>query len=343
MNKLAPKLSDVARVAGVSVATASRALSTSPQVRDDTRQRVRRAAAMLGYVVHGAARALAGQRTRTVGALIPTLDNAIFAKSVNALQHSLAQSSYALLLAVHEYDPGIELEQATRLVERGVDALVLVGTDHDPALFALLDKFEVPYVLTWALDPQRRHPCIGFDNRAATMEIAHHLLELGHRRFAMISGLSAHNDRARERIAGVREALRARHVELRADDVIEQPYSFDSGQQAMSLLLARRPAPTAVICVNDVHAIGALLACQSLGVQVPRQLSVTGFDDMDISAYIGPGLSTMRVPKAEMGHAAAAYLLARLAGEQVRHTTELQLEWVLRGSTGPAPTPRRML
>ena len=337
MNKLAPKLSDVARMAGVSVATASRALSASLQVRDDTRVRVRQAAVLLGYVAHGAARALAEQRTRTIGAVIPTLNNAIFAKSVNTLQQSLAQASYALLLAAHEYDPTTELELARRLVERGVDGLVLVGTDHDPALYALLEKYQVPYVLTWALDPQRRHPCIGFDNHAAALQIARYLLELGHTRFAMISGLSAHNDRARDRIAGVRAALQFRNLELRPQDIIERPYSFASGRQAMRELLARRPAPTAVVCVNDVHAVGALLACQELQVAVPRQVSVTGFDDTDIAAYIPPGVTTMGVPKAQMGEAAAQYLLARLAGKPVRDTTVLQLRWVVRGSTGAPP------
>lgn len=341
MNKLAPKLSDVARMAGVSVATASRALSASPQVRDDTRVRVRQAAALLGYVAHGAARALAEQRTRTIGAVIPTLNNAIFAKSINALQQSLAQASYALLLATHEYDPATELELTRRLVERGVDGLVLVGTDHDPALFALLEKYEVPYVLTWALDAQQRHPCIGFDNHAAALRIARYLLELGHRRFAMISGLSAHNDRARDRIAGVRAALQSRNLELRQEDVIEKPYSFACGQQAMGELLVRRPAPTAVVCVNDVHAVGALLACREWKVAVPRQVSVTGFDDMDISEHIAPGLTTMRVPKAEMGDAAAAYLLDRLAGRPVRRTTELELQWIVRGSTDAPPRARR--
>ncbi len=340
MNKAAPKLIDVARMAGVSVATASRALSASTQVGVDTRTRVRQAAQLLGYVAHGAARALAEQRTRTVGAVIPTLNNAIFARSINALQQSLAQSSYALLLASHEYDPVTELELTRRLLERGIDGLVLVGTDHDPALYALLDKFQVPYVLTWALDAQQRHPCIGFDNRAAALEIARHLLDLGHTRFAMISGLTAHNDRARDRIAGVRAALRARNIALDPDDVVERPYSFASGQQAMTELLRRREAPTAVICVNDVHAVGALLACQALGVEVPRQVSVTGFDDMDISEHIPPGLTTMRVPKAEMGRAAADYLLRRLAGRDVAATTELDLEWIVRGSTGPAPRRR---
>lgn len=340
VNRSAPKLSDVARVAGVSVATASRALSSSLQVREDTRTRVRQAAEMLGYVAHGAARALAEQRTRTVGAVIPTLNNAIFAKSVNSLQQSLAQASYALLLASHEYDPATELELTRHLLERGIDALVLVGTDHDPALFALLDKFQVPYVLTWTLDPERRHPCIGFDNHAAAVEIARHLLDLGHTRIAMISGLTAHNDRARDRIAGVRAALRSRNIELSDADVIEKPYSFASGQEAMKTLLARSPAPTAVICVNDVHAVGALLACRELGVDVPGQVSITGFDDMDISAHIPPGLTTMRVPKAEMGRAAADYLIEHLAGRPVSTHTELRLQWIVRGSTGPAPHAR---
>lgn len=337
MDRSTPKLSDVARMAGVSEATASRALSDSQLVREKTRLRVAHAAELLGYVAHGAARALASRRSGTIGAVIPTLNNAIFATSVNALQQFLAQASYSLFLASHEYDPKTELELTRRLIERGVDALVFVGTDHDPALFAMLDKFRVPYVLTWALDREQRHPCIGFDNRAAAIEVARHLLELGHRRFAMICGIGEHNDRVRERVAGVRDALRSHGLQLREQDLIEKPYSFAAGEQAMREFMGRPQRPTAVICANDVHAIGAHFACAALGVEIPREVSITGFDDMEISSLLRPPLSTMRVPKAELGRAAAAYLLERLKGGEAPLPAALQLQWIERGTTAPPP------
>jgi LacI family transcriptional regulator len=334
-NRSTPKLSDVARMAGVSPATASRALSSPKQVRPETRARVEHAARMLGYVPHGAARALASRRSRTLGAVIPTLDNAIFANSVNALQRSLAESRYTLLLASHDYDPAVELEVTSALIERGVDGIVFVGTDHDPELYRLLAAFRIPYVLTWSLDPSRRHPCVGFNNREAAIRVTRYLLDLGHREFAVISGLTAHNDRARDRVAGVRDALRARGLDLAPQAVIEKPYAFSSGQEAMEALMARSPRPSAVVCINDVLAVGAIIACQVRGIGVPREVSITGFDDMPIAAQLPPGLTTMRMPTIELGRSAAAYLLDRLAGRSVAPSTELPVELVVRGSTAP--------
>jgi LacI family transcriptional regulator len=142
-------LLDVARVAGVSLATASRALSDPELVHVDTRKRVHDAVAKLGYVPHGAARALATKRSKTVGVVIPTLDNPIFASSIQAMQKRLAHDGYTLLLGSHEYDLGTEARVVSALVERGVDGLVLVGADHDPAVYAVLDKAGLPYELTW--------------------------------------------------------------------------------------------------------------------------------------------------------------------------------------------------
>lgn len=335
MNRGAPKLSDVARMAGVSPATASRALSKPERVRPESRAKVDHAARLLGYVPHGAARALASQRSRMIGAVIPTLDNAIFANSVNALQGTLAESGYTLLLGSHAYDPAIELQVTRELIERGADGIVFVGTDHDPQIYRMLATFRTPYVLIWSLDPSGRHPCIGFNNRDAAIRVTRHLLDLGHRRLGVISGLTAHNDRVRERLAGVRDALRARGLELSPQAVVERPYSFASGQQAMHELMGRKPSPTAVVCINDVLAIGAIIECRAAGIEVPGDVSITGFDDMEISAQLAPGLTTMRVPTVDLGRAAATYLLDRLAGREVATCTELPVELIVRGSTGP--------
>ena len=212
----AAKLSDVARLAKVSTATVSRALPLPHKVKALTLSRVQQAARTLGYVAHGAARALASRRTRTIGAVIPTLDNAIFANTIHALQTTLDAAGYTLLLASHGFDAAVEVRVTRALIERGVDGLVLLGTTHDPALFRLIESHQLPYVLTWALDDSGTHPCVGFDNRAAATRLANYLLDLGHREFAMISGLTINNERARERLDGVRSALAARGVSLPA-------------------------------------------------------------------------------------------------------------------------------
>src|SRR5688572_22113094 len=186
-SKTTAKLADVARLARVSTATVSRALTLPHKVKAATAARIDQAVQSLGYVAHGAARALASRRTSTVGAVIPTLDNAIFANTVHALQKTLDEAGYMLLLASHEFDAQVECRVTRTLIERGVDGLVLLGTAHHPSVLPMLDTHQIPYVLTWALDSSGRHPCVGFDNRGAAIRIAGHLLELGHREFAMIS------------------------------------------------------------------------------------------------------------------------------------------------------------
>ena len=329
------KLDDVARVADVSLATASRAMSAPELVKPATLARVREAARLLGYVPHGAARALASRRTHTIGAVIPTLDNPIFANSTQALQRELGEHGYQLLLGSHEYDSMREVLVTRALLERGVDGLVLVGTDHSPDLYRLLTVFRIPHVLTWSLDESGHHDCVGFNNREAAARVAQYLYELGHREFAVISGLTAHNDRARDRITGVREALAARSIELAPGRVIEKPFSMESGRQALRAVLQLDPRPTAVICGNDVLAQGAMIEAHAMGLDVPRALSITGFDDMELAAQTPPGLTTVRIPAAEIGRRVARHILARIAGQNVEARTELAVELVVRGSTAP--------
>lgn len=329
------KLDDVARVARVSLATASRAMSAPDLVKPATLARVLEAARLLGYVPHGAARALASRRTHTIGAVIPTLDNPIFANSTQALQRELGEHGYQLLLGSHEYDSKLEAQVTRALLERGVDGLVLVGTDHSPDLYRLLIAFRIPHVLTWSLDESGHHDCVGFNNREAAARVAQYLYELGHRKFAVISGHTAHNDRARDRITGVREALAARSIELARGYVVEKPFSMQSGREALRAMLELDPRPTAVICGNDVLAQGAMIEAHALGLDVPRALSITGFDDMELAAQTPPGLTTVRIPAAEIGRRVARHILARIAGEDVEARTELAVELVVRGSTAP--------
>src|SRR4051812_9258640 len=327
------KLSDVARVAKVSTATASRALMLPHKVRPCTLERVQAAVRGLGYVAHGAARALASRRTHTIGAVVPTLDNAIFANTTHALQKTFDAAGYTLLLACHEFDAAVEVRLTRALIERGIDGLVLLGTSHDPQLYAMITQRKIPYVLTWALDTSGTHPCVGFNNRAAALQLTNHLLELGHREFAMISGVTANNERARDRLEGVRDALAARGIPLPPSHVIEKPYSLASGRAGLRALMALPRPPTAVMCGNDVLAIGAIAECNTLGIHVPRELSVTGFDDMEIASLLSPGLTTVHFPTLELGQLAATHLLNQLAGRREPRQHELPVELKVRGTT----------
>ncbi len=268
--KASARLDDVARSAGVSLSTASRALSEPDLVHPETRGKVQRAVEMLGYVPHGAARALASRRSRTFGAVVPTLDNPIFASSTQALQRTLSAAGYTLLLASHEYDPQAELAVTRTLVERGVDGLVLVGSDHSPELAQFLAQSNVPCEFTWTLDPGGHRHCTGFSNRMASIRMAQHLVDLGHREISVLSGYTANNDRARERVAGVRECLAAHGLALPEARIVETAFSVACGRAALRGLLEADASITAAICGNDILALGALLECASRGLAVPK-------------------------------------------------------------------------
>ena len=328
---------DVARLARVSTATVSRALSQPDIVRPQTRERIELAVASLNYVSDGVARALSTRRTRTVGAVIPTLDNAIYAVSTHSLQKALEQAGYTLLLACHEFDLAAEARIVRAFAARGVDALVLVGTAHDASTRKLLPTLGIPCVLTWSLERPQRNASVGFDNRAAGRMIAEYLLQLGHRRIGMISGIVKGNDRARDRLKGVSEALAQAGVELPREHVVPAAYSLRAGRDALAELL-RRGRFTAVACGNDVLGIGAIQEAQFMGLNVPADISITGFDDMEIASVVTPALTTVRFPIAEVGLEAARLLIERMESNAAPRRIELPLKLVVRQSTG---APRR--
>ncbi len=326
-------LEDVARLAAVSTATVSRALSHPDLLQPDTLERVRSAIARLNYVPGGAARALASGKTLTIGAVVPTLDHAIFARAIQAMQTELAANGYQLLVAASDYVPTLEAAAVRAMLARGVDALMVVGADHLDETWSLLTTSSVPVVLSWSFDA--RLPSIGFDNRAAGRLLAEHLLALGHRRFGMISGHLRANDRARMRVEGVRAALAERGLELTPSQIIETSFTLAGGRAGLVELMGRAQSPTAVICGNDLLAAGALLEAQASGLGVPEALSIVGIDNLEIAAHLMPPLTTVHLPTTELGRAVADHLLARLKGEARPARLELPIELVVRRSAGP--------
>lgn len=332
----ATKLVDVARAAGVSLATASRALSSPDQVKVQTRDRVIEVANSLGYLAHGAARALASQRTRTIGAIFPPIDNPAFASGTHALSQTLAAAGYTLLLATHDYNRQDELIAARRLMERGVDGLVLVGMDHEPALMGLLEKAGVPFELTWLLDPAGEHFCVGIDHAEAASAMAGHLLDLGHRHFGVISGQTGVNDRAKSRLLGVRQRLSEAGIDLPDERIREASFSVTAGRAEAASLLDTVSPITALICANDTLAVGAVFECQSRGIRIPEQISVVGFDNIEVAGQMSPSMTTVHVPSLEIGREAGKRLLARLAGEAVPRCEKLPFTLIERDTSGPA-------
>ena len=151
----------------------------------------------------------------------------------------------------------------------------------------------------------------------------------------MISGITDHNERARDRLRGVSDALAARGMRLAPHRIVEKTYSLASGREGLRELMSGTQPPTAVICGNDVLAIGAIAECNTLGIAVPLQVSIAGFDDMEIASLLSPGLTTVHFPAAELGQLAALHLLSRLSERQTEWRRELPVELKVRGTTGP--------
>lgn len=328
---------DVARQAGVSIASVSRALNSPTSGSADLRVRIEAAATALGYIPHAAARALSSRRTQTIGAIVPTVDNAMFARGIESLQRHLSLQGYLLLLATSGYDPDVEHRQAQNMISRGVDGLILRGGMHTDGLRHLLETHRIPFVNVGVYQPDKPAPCIGADNALAARRACDHLLGLGHRRIGMVAALLRHNDRASARVQGVKQALAQHGLALDPRWYVEVPYHLDDARQAARTLLLQAEKPTALVCGNDVIAYGVLLEAERRGLQVPRDLSVIGFDDLAWSRHLRPSLTTMHLPIDEVWTRAGQYLINTLAGQPAVRHHEVDASLVVRESTGPAP------
>ncbi len=326
---------EVARKAGVSTASISRALNKPAMVSTELRMRIDAAIDALGYIPDAAARALASRRTRTIGAIVPTVDNAMFARGIEALQSFLSTEGYLLLLATSGYDPETEYRQAQNMASRGVDGLILRGDVHTEALRRLMATQRIPFVNVGVYDPDKPYPCVGANNELAAWRACSYLIDLGHRAIGMVAALSANNDRASARAAGVRRALAERGQALRPEWMLEVAYHLDDARQAARTLLTLDEPPTALVCGNDVIAYGVLFEAERRGLDVPRDLSVMGFDDLEWSRHLRPSLSTMHLPTDEIWTRAGRYLVRHLAGEPVSLHHEVDAALVVRESTAP--------
>jgi LacI family transcriptional regulator len=328
---------DVALAAGVSTATVSRCLNSPDQVTQKTRDKVLSVVRELGYAPNFGARALAAKRTNTIGAIIPTMENAIFARGLQAFQEELARHGLTLLVASSSYRPELEEEQIRTLLARGADALLLIGFDRPASVYAFLEQRGVPYAIAWSFRDGATHPSVGFDNFEAMQALARRVFELGHRNVGIITAPQADNDRARDRVEAVVAVAAEVGIARSKLQVIETPYSVEKGAEAMKRLMRGPGKPTAVMCGNDVLAVGAIGAAQELGLSVPRDVSVTGFDDIEIARIVSPALTTVHVPHREMGKQAAQMIAALLKGQDTGNRAPLETWIVERASLGPAP------
>lgn len=327
-----PTLNDVARAAGVSTATVSRCLNGENKVSQGARDKVMKAVDALGYTPNFNARAMAAKRTYTIGAIIPTMENAIFARGLQAFQETVHDLGYNLFVSSSAYRPELEAEQIRALVARGVDGLLLIGYEREQSVYDFLERRGVPTMLAWSYLPELAHASVGFDNRASMRMLADRVISMGHKRIAVISGIIDGNDRAKGRLNGIKDSWIANGFDLADLNVIQTPYEIENGAAAFEKLMAVREKPSVIMCGNDVLAAGAMSRAKELGYDIPKDVSVTGFDDIELAKHLHPSLTTVHVPHREMGGTAARELIKLIDGSSNSVRRQLNVSIVMRNS-----------
>jgi LacI family transcriptional regulator len=330
-------LRQIAREAGVSVATVSRALRRPDTVSDETRERILALVARHRYVPDALAASFSSRRTGLIGLIVPTISNSIYAAFTEAVQNRLQAAGRKLLIANTNYSAMIEDQIVHKLVESRVEGVIFTGFRRDPAVYQLLRHYRIPFLVTWSTSPDAAVPAISFDNLAASKAATTKLISLGHRRIGLICGVSAVNDRAFQRVVGYRAALAEHGLPIDISLIAERSFDAAEGSAAAEEMLRQADPPTALFCANDIQALGALFACQRLGLSVPADLSIMGFDDLPMIRVAYPPLSTVHVPAHEMGEAAADALVNAVETGAPIQSRCLDATIVLRESLAPPP------
>jgi LacI family transcriptional regulator len=326
---------EVARQAGVSVATISRVVNDKGPVREETRRRIRGVVERLRYAPHAAARSLITRKTHTLGVLLPDLFGEFFSELIRGIDVAARKRGYHLLVSGSHGDHA-ETRAMLRAIRGRVDGLIALSPDLDARAFEENLPSGFPVVLLNGNVRKSGYASILVDNYGGAFAMVRHMIRLGHRRIAFVTGPADNHDAA-ERLRGYRDAL-ARQVGARA---LEIPGDFreEAGYRAAPRILRGSRRPTAVFAANDAMAIGLLCAFRERRVLVPDDIALAGFDDIPIARFITPPLTTVRFPIAELGRLATARLLHALNGSDERRQREeiLPTTLIVRSSCGALP------
>ncbi len=337
-------LIDVARLADVSIATASRVLSGSDHpVSNHTRQRVLNAAAQLKYYPNSVARALVTQKTNIIGVIVGDIDDPYFSAIVRGIEDMAREQGYLAFVCNSDREPDTELNYVKVLRDYHVDGIIFAGgglTDEaylgelEPFLLTLLERgVQIVGIGLHRFIPTR----VDIDNAEATREMTEYLLDLGHREIAYIRGPQVLTTSS-IRFNAFTSTLEHHGISFSSECMLQGEFTIDSGYEATTYLLESGAQPTAIFAANDQMAIGSILAIQQRGLEVPRELSVVGFDDIAGARYVHPPLTTIRVPMYDLGIAAVESLMELVEGREVISPRILHHTFVLRESSGPPPT-----
>ncbi|MDL2353993.1 MAG: LacI family DNA-binding transcriptional regulator [Pseudomonadota bacterium] len=323
-------LLDVARVAGVSPITVSRALNQPKLVRPGTLARVQAAVRETGY----ARNAAPPDRSKLVALILPTVANPIFADMVQAASDKLTDGGYQLLLGLAGYELWREEILVETVLSRRPDGIILTGTLHSDNTRKRLAAANIPLVETWDMTASPIDMLVGFSHEEVGNTVAMAMLEKGYRRFAL---LTADDPRAGRRNQGLQAALARQGVNIVASTVMPTPASLQLGREGCARLLAAHPDIELIVCSSDTLAQGALTEAASRGLRVPADLAIMGFGDLSFAAHTFPPLSSVRVDGSAIGALAAQAILDRLAqapgAPRVPTVIDTGFQLVERGST----------
>ncbi|MCH4876074.1 LacI family transcriptional regulator [Pseudomonas sp. TMW22090] len=323
---------EVARLAGVSVATVSRTLRSPERVLPDTRDKVNAAVEQAGYRPNLMAVQFRSRRTGNLVILVPTIANSFFAKVISGAQQAAQLAGYRLLLCDTQGREAIEREFAELVYAHQADGVIQLRA-YDPFAAPFPGAALPPIVNACEVIHNGRHPSISLDNRAAAKAMTEHLIELGHRRIGLIKGPKS-SPLTRDRVAGYQDALNQAGIEADPALVCHGDFSLKAGDDGAAAMLALPDRPTALFCENDEMAIGALKRIRQSGLRVPEDISLVGFDDIPFAAYCDPPLTTISQPAAAFGQRAVEMLIALIEKKPLaeRHVV-LPFELTLREST----------
>lgn len=327
-------LTDVAEAAGVSIATASRALTNSNHpMADKTRQRVLKTAEELGYRPNLIARGLRTERTYTIGLIVENILSPFIPPITRGIHDYLRQYGYFSIIINSDWDPAAEEEAIQDLARRQIDGIIFVEsyTRSSDEIAKLIHR---PHMFVHRLFNSLNVNSVVPDDRYGARLAVRHLAGLGHRRIAFIGG-PAEWDASINRLAGYQEELAAWDLPFDPTQVDRGDWEIQSGHSAAQRLLTLQPAPTAIFAANDLMALGAIYAIQEAGLRVPEDIAVVGYDDRDLAGFARPAITTIRMPCEEMGRTSAESLLRLIDGEvEVLEPTLVRGELVVRQSCG---------
>lgn len=327
-------IKDVAARAGISYTTVSHVVNGTRPVSDQVRRKVEAAIAELGYVPSGVARSLRARATGTLGLLVPNASNPYFAELARGIEDHAERNGYSVILCNSDDDIDKQLRYLRVLLERRIDGLIVATVASDAAFAQALANLQVPLVLVDRSLEGVNADQLRVDHEQGAYLATRHLLELGHRRIVCIGG-PASTQVAQLRAAGYQRALDEAGVAAQA--VVDCPFTSPAGHAAAQMLLAAEPRPTAIFAGNDMIALGVLRAAAERGLQVPQQLSVVGFDDIEVSRYLHPALTTVGQCIGALGEQVAARLLERIRTPDLAVTQRLIEPILLLRESSAAP------